>query len=149
MKTFAVGDRVVSREYSDLDAYNEYEEDALRGVVKKIHESGKLLIKWDDFWHNKEHAEAMPEDLISETEANEILAKLEAEYKVWADPIQEKMEEAGKLLREAGKLLREAGKLAAKQKRDLSEMHEFVAPLISADGFYWLVYLFFELLRHQ
>ena len=131
MKTFAVGDRVVSREYSDLDAYNEFEDDIIRGVVKKIHESGKLLIKWDCSWHNKEHAEAMPEDLISEEEANEILAKLEAEYKVWADPIQEKMEEAGKLLREAGKL-------AAKQKRDLSEMHELVAPLISAmDSIGW------------
>lgn len=125
MKKFEVGERVVHVKDSSLEKWNEYEDDTTRGVVKKIHESGKLLIKWDDAWRNKEHTEAMPDELISEVEANKILAKLEVEYEVWASPIRKKVEESAKLLAEAGKL-------AAKQKRDLAEMHDLVAPLLGA-----------------
>lgn len=132
MKTFKVGDRVVHVKDSSLEEWNADDyDDTIRGVVKGIHKSGKLLIEWDLSWRNKEHAEAMPDELISEAEANKILSKLEAEYKAWADPIKEKVEQAAKLLREAGKM-------ASKQKKELIEMHDLVYPLLGTmDGLGW------------
>lgn len=125
-KKFEVGDRVVWEKYSNLTEWNDDEyDDTTRGTVKKIHETGKLLVKWDDKWKTPNPSEVMPKELITEVEANEIRAKLEAEYKVWADPIKEKMEQVGKLLLEADTL-------ATKQKKDLIEMHAIVSPLISA-----------------
>lgn len=122
---FEVGQRVVLVAASDLDKYNEYEDDCTRGLVKSVEKDGKFLVKWDASWHQPNPDKHNASELMLETEANKILSKLEAEYEAWAGPIREKMEQAAKLLEEAGKL-------ATKQKRDLSEMYEITSPLIGA-----------------
>lgn len=124
-KKLEVGSRVVWLNHSNLETYNEYEDDTTRGTVESINEHGDLFVKWDDSWWNAEPKAIQPEDVISEEEADKILSKLEKEYEVWAAPIRKKMESAAKLLREAGEL-------ADKQDKNLSEMHEIVGPLISA-----------------
>lgn len=124
MKTFSVGDRVVWVKYSNLKTWDEYE-DTTRGTVKTVDTEGRLSVKWDDKWHNEKPVKLSPDALISEEEANQIRSKLEAEYEVWAGPIREKMQQAGQLLAEAGEL-------AAKQKKDLAEMHEIISPLLEA-----------------
>ena len=123
--TFKVNDRVVKNDRA-LKNHCEYEgdDDTSRGVVKEI-KGDKYLVKWDPEWSYPNPSEVYAKDLVSEEEAEQILAKLEAEYEVWAGPIREKIEEAAKLLSEAGKL-------AEKQKRDLAEMHEIVSPLLGA-----------------
>jgi hypothetical protein len=125
MKKFEVGQRVVWVSRSSLKEWNEYEDDTTRGAVKSIDEDGKLSVKWDDSWVTPNPGKHDASELISEVEANKILSKLEKEFEAWAGPIREKMEETAKCLKEAGKL-------AAKQKKDLAEMHELTSPLISA-----------------
>lgn len=125
-KTFKVGDRVLLLERSDLETYNEYEDDdTCRGEVLSVSEEGKLKCKWDQVWGQPNPSEHTAEELISEKEADKILSNLEKEYEAWAGPIRKKMEEAAKLLEQAGKM-------ADKQGRELAEMHDIVSPLISA-----------------
>jgi hypothetical protein len=123
MKTFKKDDRVVLVARSNLEEWNEYEDDTTRGVVTSVDAEGKISCKWDDSWHKPSTHTA--DELITEAEANKILAKLEKEFEVWAGPIRKKMEQAAKLLTEASEL-------AAKQNKDLVEMHELVGPLIGA-----------------
>jgi hypothetical protein len=126
MKTFEKGARVVLVAESNLTTHNEYEDDdCTRGVVKSVDKDGKLTVKWDSSWRTTNPSKHDASELMAEEEANKILDKLEAEYEVWAGPIREK-------IKEAAKLLAEADKLANKQKRDLTEMHEIVGPLIGA-----------------
>lgn len=131
VKVFEVGERVVLVAGSNLKTWNEYEDDTTRGVVKSIVQEGKLLVKWDGTWRKPNPSRHDASELITEVEANQIRSVLETEYEAWASPIREKM----KL---AAKYLTEAGELAAKQDKDLAEMHEITGPLISAmDGIGW------------
>jgi hypothetical protein len=123
MSKFKVGDRVVDPDRSNLEEWNEYEDDTTRGEVTAVGEDGKISCKWDDSWHKPSTHNA--DDLITEAEADKILAKLEKEFEKWAAPIRKKMEQAAKLLSEAGEL-------ASAQGKDLSELHEIVGPLIGA-----------------
>lgn len=125
-KTFEVGARVVWIARSNLKTHNEYEDDdCTRGVVKSIGEDGKLTCKWDSRWTEPNPSKHNARELMAEDEADAILSKLEAEYEAWAGPIREKM-------KQAAELLAEADRLATKQKRNLTEMHEVVGPLIRA-----------------
>ena len=123
MNKFKVGDRVMDPDRSNLEEWNEYEDDTTRGVVESIDPEGKVHVKWDDSWHKPSTHNA--DDLISEAEGDKILAKLEKDFEKWAGPIRKKIELAAKYLSEAGEL-------ANKQNKDLSEMHEIVGPLIGA-----------------
>lgn len=120
---FSVGDRVVLVERSNLEEWNEYEDETTRGVVTAISEDGKVSCTWDDTWNKPSVHSA--DELITEAKADKILAKLEQEFEKWAGPIRKKMEQAAKCLNDAREL-------AEKQGKDLSEMHEIVGPLISA-----------------
>lgn len=126
---FEVGQRVVLLSGSDLETHNEYEDDCTRGVVKSIDEDGKVLVKWDDSYRNRNRNRKTDkhnaDELITEVVADEILSKLEAEFEAWAGPIREK-------LKQAGALLKEADELADKHGRDLTQMCKLTGPLTSA-----------------
>jgi hypothetical protein len=125
MKTFEVGQRVVLVAGSNLEEWNEYEDDTTRGAVQSIEENGSFIVKWDAAWRKPNPNRHTTNELITEIEADKILSKLEKEFEAWAGPIRKKMEQAAKYLLEAGEL-------ASKQKKDLAELHEIVGPLISA-----------------
>ena len=127
MSKFEVGSRVVDKDHSDLEIYNEYEDGVTRGVVVALYkqEPDKIRVKWDDSWKKPNPEKIEVARLIAEEEADQILSKLEAEYESWAGPIREK-------LKAAGELLREADKMAQAKKRDLTEMHDLVEELTSA-----------------
>lgn len=127
MTTFNVGDRVVWVERSNLETHNEYEDDDVtRGVIKAVEAKGKVRVKWDYVWDGSPNPSSIATSkLMLESEANEILSKLEAEYEAYAGPIRKKIEKAAKLLEEANEL-------AAAQDRDLTEWSDVVDPLIGA-----------------
>jgi len=125
MNMFNVDDRVVLPEASELEFWNPEEDDCTRGVVTQINDDGKITVKWDSSWRNPNPSNHDVEDLMLESEADDILSKLEEEYEAWADPIRKKMEQVGKLLREANEL-------AYAQDQNLTEMHDIVQPLMSA-----------------
>lgn len=131
MTTYSVGDRVVLPKRSNLETWNEYEDDVTRGEVKAIPEEGKFTVKWDSSWIKPNPGTYNANELMPEAEANEILARLESEYEAWAGPIREKM-------KQAGQLLKEAGELADAQKKSLTEMHDIMSPLLGAmDSLGW------------
>lgn len=124
--TFNVNDRVVLVAASNLKTHNEYDDDETeRGTVRSVLPDGMLSVKWDNSWRKPNPSNHQSEELILETEADQILSKLEAEYEAWAGPIKEKMVQAGALLREAGKL-------ASARNREITEMNEAVRPLLNA-----------------
>ena len=120
---FKQGDRVVLDD-DILQTYNEYGEEAVRGVVEETKES-KLLVKWDYSWRTPNPEEVAAEDVVSEAKADKILSKLEKDYEKWAAPIRKKMEAAAKLLKEANEL-------ATAQRRELAEMHDITGSLLGA-----------------
>ena len=124
---FEVGQRVVDKKHSDLKHYNEYEDDVTRGVVVSLceDEPHKIRVKWDESYKKPNPENILIEQLIREEEADKILSVLEAEFKVWADPVAEK-------LKEAGKLIKEADALATKNGRELTEMYDVLGELTSA-----------------
>ena len=124
MKKFKVGQRVVLRN-SALEEYNDDGSYTQEGIVQEIHKSGKCLVKWDKGWEKGNTAGVEPDDLVSEEEAEKILDTLEKEYDAWANPIKNKM-------KQAAKLLQEADELAAKQDKNLTDMHNIVIPLLEA-----------------
>ena len=117
MKKFKVGQRVVLRN-SALEEYNDDGSYTQEGIVQEIHKSGKCLVKWD----KGNTAGVEPDDLVSEEEAEKILDTLEKEYDAWANPIKNKM-------KQAAKLLQEADELAAKQDKNLTDMHNIILDL--------------------
>lgn len=123
--TFKVGDRVVLPEYSNLESYNEYEDDCTRGEVTGVNSNGKITVKWDSSWQKPNPSSHDADELMTEVEADDILSKLEAEYEAWAAPIREKMEQAALLLKEAGGL-------AQGQNKHITELHDIIEPLMSA-----------------
>lgn len=125
MKKFKVEDRVVWVERSNLEEWNEYEDDTTRGTVLSVNDDGTLTVKWDSSWLTPNPSKHNANELITEAAADKIRVKLEKKYEAWAGPIRKKMEQAGKLLSEAREL-------ADEQDKNLSEMHELVGPLINA-----------------
>lgn len=121
---FEVGQRVIRKD--SVKTFEEYEDDqAIRGVIKSLDEGNQATVKWDSKWMSPNPQTLAVDRLMPEEEGDQKLSELEAEYNLWADPIKEKMVAAGKLLVEADEL-------AAKQKRELWEMHNLTAPLIHA-----------------
>ncbi len=96
MTKFKVDDRVVLVARSNLEEWNEYEDDTTRGTVTSISDDGKISCKWDDSWVVPGTYNA--DELITEAEADKILAKLEKEFEKWAGPIRKKMEQAARCL---------------------------------------------------
>ena len=94
MSKFKVGDRVIDPDRSNLEEWNEYEDETTRGVVELVDSEGKVHVKWDDSWHKPSTHNA--DDLISEAEGDKILAKLEKDFEKWAAPIRKKIELAAK-----------------------------------------------------
>ena len=126
--TFNIGDRVVWINRSDLDAHNEYEDDpCTRGEVKAVDSDGKIQVKWDDNWVQPRVSTLSANELMPESEANDILSKLEDEYEAYTSPIRTKLEQAAKLLEEANELAKE-------HDRELAEWHDVTDPLLGAMG---------------
>lgn len=128
---FKIDDRVVLPKTSNLKTYNEYEDDCTRGKVVQITQEGKFVVKWDSSWHKPNPSSHLANELMLESEADEILSKLEAEYESYATPIREKM-------KQAAQLLKEAGEIANKGDRDLTTWLDVTSPLIRAmDNLGW------------
>ena len=101
-----------------------------RGKVLSVEPNGKLLVEWDELgWRQTSKIERVDESgLVTEAEAEAAHNKLEAEFEALSDKVQEKLEEAAKLIREAGKIASDGGE-------SLHDMYEVTEPLINAMDF--------------
>ena len=133
---FKVGDRVgtaTSTYYDDIygggrrEGKLRYdpENDPDYGVISDVLSSGKLMVKWDDSWKNKDNSAVEPSSLLLEKDLKEKLSKLEKEFLEIEKEIKNKMKEAGLKIKEAQKLAKKTG-------HSLEEMYDAVRPLVDA-----------------
>lgn len=136
-KTFKVGDRIGRVFTEEKDWYGSptsrvekivYNEDVDPdyGLITDILSNGKVMVKWDNEYLNKEEQKAVdPEHLDLEENVQKLYSKLEVEFNMVEKQVKEK-------LREASKLILDAQKLAKKTGHKVAEMYDAVSPLENA-----------------
>lgn len=125
--TFKVGDRVseaTSQSYDDYESIRvplrwDPDSDPNVGVVQAILPDGRVFVKWDSEWANRNSRPVEASELMLEADAVALLAQLEVEFNVAEAEIKIK-------IKEVAKGIREANALAEKTGRTLSDMHGLV-----------------------
>lgn len=122
---FEVGQRVVRKD--SVEKYFEgIKDDMTKGTVVSVVDLDQVVVKWDNSWANRGMPECINMDkLLSEEEGNAKASALEEEFKVWSDPIKEKLTQAGKLIEEASELSNKLG-------CELSDLWELTYPLLKS-----------------
>lgn len=120
--SFTVGQRVCER----FEEFCPYEDDRSFGKIISFNEAtSKFKVQWESSWRASHPSELSAERLMTEEEANTLYDKLEGEFNAFANIIEDKM-------KEAGKLLVEASELADKNGHNLHELYDQVHPLMKA-----------------
>lgn len=130
MSKFTVGARVGYVE--GKMRYSEYDEDnAYYGVITDILNDGRLMVKWDDEYMNRNSAPMKPNVFELEGDLKAKYSALEEAFNKVQGELKQKMKEAGDIITSASKLADEAG-------FELTEMYEVTRVLERAmEGAGW------------